>query len=96
MTSFASTLSHPDWKIWVLATPTNSGPNLINFDEVIKEEPAATNPNITPDLSIEYKPTDLYLFVIAIQSIVTPHHHLSIVDMSIPSTDHSLFYSHTL
>ncbi|CAO3588741.1 unnamed protein product [Absidia cylindrospora] len=35
MTSFASSLSHPDWRIWILAAPaTNTEP--IVLDEVIE------------------------------------------------------------
>ncbi|CAO3588737.1 unnamed protein product [Absidia cylindrospora] len=41
MTSFASTLSHPDWKFWILATPSGSGPDVVDLEE----EPGTTAPD---------------------------------------------------
>ncbi|CAO3593656.1 unnamed protein product [Absidia cylindrospora] len=62
MTSFASTLSHPDWKFWILATPSGSGPDVVDLEEVInEEEPATTEPD-----SMSYLALNVYFIFIEI------------------------------
>ncbi|CAO3601400.1 unnamed protein product [Absidia cylindrospora] len=54
MTSFASSLSHPDWRIWILAAPaTNTEP--IVLDEVTEGGSDDNRVNVNGDMQDLYK-----------------------------------------